>query len=388
MTGDPDLARADIATVLGTRPEIIKLAPIVRALGRRARVIHTGQHWDDTMSGQHLREQGMPKDYERLSGIGSASRAAQIGSGIEQIGRAFEQRRPKAVIVQGDTNSTSMGAQAASYLGIPLIHVEAGLRSYDRGMPEEINRLVVGALADLHCAATTRNADNLILEGVDPARIRVTGNTVVEATLEAMRLPAPAVPFPPGGPFVLATVHRPENTDDGAALRRIVSALARLDLPVVLIAHPRTEAALRRFGISEPIRNVRLLRSVSHAQFLALMAQAALVISDSGGVQEEVTVLKKPLLVVRRSTERPESIDAGFARLVGPDDSVVDAAAWALDDPSLMDRLQTLPSPYGDGSAGTLIAALAVELADRGPRSDGNERFRRCQPLFGSGRRV
>lgn len=353
----------DIAVVLGTRPEIIKLAPVVRELGRRARVVHTGQHWDDTMSGQYLREQGLPDRIERLSGIGGDPRVAQIAAGIGQLAMAFDERRPRVIVVQGDTNSTSIGAQTGNYLGIPVIHVEAGLRSRDRDMPEEINRLVVGAVADVHCAATPHNAANLLSEGVDSDRVRITGNTVVEATLRALQLSAPQIGVGTDGPFVLATIHRPENTDDPAALLRILRALNRLPAPAVFVAHPRTITAARRFELTEWLSGIHLLESVTHTQFLQLATRASLIVSDSGGIQEEVTVLKKPLLVVRKSTERPESVHAGFAVLVKPDDSIEDAARRMLDDTALLARLRETPSPYGDGTASRQIADIARSVA-------------------------
>lgn len=353
----------DIAVVLGTRPEIIKLGPVVRELGRRARVIHTGQHWDDTMSGQHLREQGLPERIEHLTGIGGDPRVVQIAAGIGQLAMAFQERRPRAIIVQGDTNSTSIGAQTGNYLGIPVIHVEAGLRSRDRDMPEEINRLVVGAVADIHCAATPHNAANLLSEGVDADRIEITGNTVVEATHRALQQSAPQIDLQTDGPFILATIHRPENTDDPAALLRILRALTQLPLPAVFVAHPRTIAAALRFELSDWLNGIDLLESVSHTQFLHLAQRASLIVSDSGGIQEEVTVLKKPLLVVRKSTERPESIHSGFAVLVKPDESIEAAAHRMLGNPDLLTRLQETPSPYGDGAAGRRIAELARRLA-------------------------
>ncbi|MEN2739741.1 UDP-N-acetylglucosamine 2-epimerase (non-hydrolyzing) [Microbacterium sp. X-17] len=354
----------DIAVVLGTRPEIIKLASVVRALGPRARVIHTGQHWDDSMAGQFFSGLGIGEPDVRLTAMSGKGRAEQIAEGIAELTAHFRAHRPAAVIVQGDTNSTSVGAQAASYLDIPVVHVEAGLRSYDRAMPEELNRLVVCALAELHCAATTDNRDNLLREGVPAERIALTGNTVVEATLDSLAHAAPAERTASGRPVVLATIHRPENTDDPEALRRVLDGLRRIDADVILSLHPRTEAAAIRFGLAGLLDVFDVRRGLGHGDFLAIARTADLIVSDSGGVQEEVTVLKKPLLVVRRSTERPESVDAGFARLVVPGEDIAAAAAEVLAEPGLADRLAATPSPYGDGRAGELIAAGAVRLAD------------------------
>ncbi|MBF4588389.1 MULTISPECIES: non-hydrolyzing UDP-N-acetylglucosamine 2-epimerase [unclassified Curtobacterium] len=358
-----------IAVVMGTRPEIIKLAGIVRELGDAARVIHTGQHYDETMSGQFLDQLGIGTPDVVLTGIGGKGRGTQIASAIAALTAEFEQNRPAAVIVQGDTNAVSAGAQAASYLGIPLVHVEAGLRSYDRAMPEELNRLVVGALADVHCAATEVNRRNLEGEGVDPARIVVTGNTVVEATLDSLARaesdPTAAVPGVPDT-FVLATIHRPENTDSEPALRRVLEGLRGTGLPVVLPLHPRTRSAITRFGLSDLLEGMTVTAPVGHASFLWLASRCRLIVADSGGVQEECTVLKKPLLVIRRSTERPEAVDSGFARLVTPEQDIA-AAARAFLDESDNTSLDGTPSPYGDGSASWRIAQIALELGTATP---------------------
>jgi UDP-N-acetylglucosamine 2-epimerase (non-hydrolysing) len=361
-----------IAVVLGTRPEIIKLAPVIAALGDEAVVIHTGQHYDPELSATLFRELGLPQPEVVLSDIGDTPRWAQIANGIAGLGAEFTRSRPDVVVVQGDTNAVTAGAQAANYLGIPVVHVEAGLRSDDRGMPEEINRLVAGAVADVHCAATTHNAERLRAEGVPDERIAVTGNTIVEATLRSLAHPVD-LPFAlPDGEFVLATVHRPENTDTEAALRRVVRELAEIPLPVVLVAHPRTRAAMDRFAVEVP-EGVRVVPSLTHAQFLHAARAATLLVSDSGGVQEEVTVLGKPLVVPRASTERPESVRSGFSRLVGPGESIAAAAAEMLADHATLARLPHTSSPYGDGKAGTRIAEICRRLADRAAPDDATD---------------
>lgn len=358
--------RKDIAVVLGTRPEIIKLAPVIAELGDRALVVHTGQHYDRALSGQFLEQFGIGDPDVVLQGVGGRDRGTQIATAIAALTTLFAERTPAAVIVQGDTNAVSAGAQAANYAGIPVIHVEAGLRSHDRAMPEELNRLVVGVLADVHCAATEHNAENLRREGVPADRIVVTGNTIVEATQESLRRSAaPIAQFFPRGEaperFVLATIHRPENTDTRESLARVLVALGEIDAPVLLPVHPRTRAAIERFGLTPHPGRVLLTDPADHSQFLALASRAALLVSDSGGLQEECTVLGRPLLVVRRSTERPESIDAGFAVLATPDVDIAAAANRMLRDGS--DHLDGLPCPYGDGSASTQIARIARDVA-------------------------
>lgn len=364
----PDLG--DIAVVLGTRPEIIKLAGIIRHLGPRARTVHTGQHWDDDMAGKFFRDLGIGEPDVRLETVEGQIRGLQVGNGISELAAHFQDHPVTAVIVQGDTNSTTIGAQAANYLDVPVVHVEAGLRSHDRAMPEEINRLVVGAIADLHCAATPQNAENLLREGIEPSRVLITGNTVVEATLLARELPHREVQdlvsekaLQEG--YVLVTIHRPENTDTAESLERVVSALSTVGCNVVFTLHPRTAAAVERFGLQRYLDGFEVLTGVGHADFLELASHARLLVSDSGGVQEEVTVLKKPLLVVRRSTERPESIDAGFSRLITPDLDLASEISAALADTSWSDALRDRPSPYGDGTASRQIAERSRSLLGR-----------------------
>ncbi len=358
----------DIAIVLGTRPEIIKLAPVIRALGTRALVIHTGQHYDRELSGQFLEQFGIGEPDVVLDGVGGAHRGTQIATAIGALSALFAAEPPKVVIVQGDTNAVSAGAQAANYAGIPVIHVEAGLRSRDRAMPEELNRLVVGVLADVHCAATEHNAENLRREGIPDERIVVTGNTIIEATRESLsHRPTALGRFFAHGRmperFVLATVHRPENTDTREALARVLMGLVDIDAPVLLLAHPRTRAAITRFGLDRLLDRLLVAESADHREFLALATRADLLVSDSGGLQEECTVIGRPLLVVRRTTERPESIAAGFAELITPDLDIAAAANRLLANGpgNLADR----PSPYGDGSASAQIARIALGLADR-----------------------
>lgn len=360
-------ARKDIAIVLGTRPEIIKLAPVIQELGDRALVIHTGQHYDRALSGQFLEQFGIGEPDIVLQGVGGKDRGTQIATAIRALTSLFAERRPRAVIVQGDTNAVSAGAQAANYAGIPVIHVEAGLRSHDRAMPEELNRQIVGVLADVHCAATEHNAENLRREGISADRITVTGNTIVEATrLSLSHGPTDVEQFFPGGRvpecFVLATIHRPENTDTAEALSRVLSGLGEIDAPVLLLAHPRTQASIERFDLTRLLEGILVAEPADHQQFLSLASRAALLVSDSGGLQEECTVLGRPLLVVRRSTERPESVDAGYAELITPDLDIAAAANRVLRTGAA--HLADLPCPYGDGSASAQIARIAREIAD------------------------
>jgi UDP-N-acetylglucosamine 2-epimerase (non-hydrolysing) len=242
-----------IAVVLGTRPEIVKLAEILRILGPKARLVHTGQHFDAAMSDVFLDSLGLPWPDLHLA-VGGTRRAAQIGTALAELDRYFAEDRPTAVVVQGDTNATAAGALVANANDIPLVHVEAGLRSHDRGMPEEHNRIVTDHLADLLCAPSSVAVGNLAKEGIDLDRVVLTGNTVVEAVHS--QLPAPAERSALlerhglcADSYVLATIHRPENTDNAQSLRQNLAALRGLPVPVVLPLHPRTAAAIVRHGL-------------------------------------------------------------------------------------------------------------------------------------------
>jgi UDP-N-acetylglucosamine 2-epimerase (non-hydrolysing) len=349
-----------IAVVVGTRPEIVKLAHIARMLGPRARLIHTGQHTDEELSGVFISAARLPEP-ETLSGIRGEPRHVQIGRMIEQLGALFRQRPPAAVLVQGDTNTASAAAQAGNYAGTPVVHVEAGLRSFDRNMPEELNRCLIGVLADLHCAPTERAVANLRATGVPAGRIMLSGNTIVEATLgmlpddKTARAIAARAGVDPDE-YVLATIHRPENTDDSRRLLIIFDELSQLGLPVLLPLHPRTRLAAQRHGLAAALDRLRPVPPADHRTFLGLAKQARLIVSDSGGVQEECTVLKRPLIVIRNSTERPESIDAGFAHLVQPGAMIGELGRRLISDKGLSGRLAGIPCPFGDGKASERIA--------------------------------
>ncbi|MEV5674833.1 MULTISPECIES: non-hydrolyzing UDP-N-acetylglucosamine 2-epimerase [unclassified Streptomyces] len=364
-----ELPARSVAVVLGTRPELVKLAPVIHRLGSSARLIHTGQHGDEAMSGRFVAELGLPAP-ELLRSVGGTPRAVQIGRSLEQLDALFGEHPPAAVVVQGDTNATLAGALAANARSIPLVHVEAGLRSNDPAMPEEHNRVLVDSIADVLCAATPENRANLLAEGIDPARITLTGNTVVEAVRRHL---------PPAerrgallahhglepDHYILATLHRPENTDDTATLRTVLAELAALatdGLPVLLPLHPRTRARIEEAELGGLLDGITVLAPLGYGEFLALARHTALLISDSGGVQEECTVLGRPLIVVRRSTERPESM-AHFAHLVSPGPQIGRLARHRLAQgaPGLR-LLERTPSPYGDGLAAQRIAALITGL--------------------------
>ena len=347
--------------VAGTRPEIVKLAPVIKLMGDSAQLVHTRQHEDEELSGVFLAAAGI-QQAQSLTGICGQPRHRQMGRMIDQLGALFASKKPAAVVVQGDTNTASAGAQAANYLGVPVVHVEAGLRSFDRAMPEEINRCVAGVLTDVHCAPTMRAVANLIAEGVPAEKITLTGNTIVEATnamlpseAEAEQIAAEFGAEPYG--YVLATIHRPENTDDAGRMETILIELGKLGLPVLLPLHPRTRLAAARHGLMPELDRLQAVPPVDHRTFLGLSRLARLIVSDSGGVQEECTVLKRPLIVVRNSTERPESVEAGFAHLVQPGRVIGELGRQLISDTLLGERLAQIPCPYGDGLASERIVA-------------------------------
>lgn len=354
-----------IAVVLGTRPEAIKLVVLVELLGERAQVIHTGQHFDDTLAAGVAGDLGLrvPDVQLRLGGV---RRGAHIGRATDALTARFAADRPRAVIVQGDTNAALAGALAANAEDIPLVHVEAGLRSHDRAMPEEHNRIVIDHLADMCAAPTALAARHLAGEGIPAERVVVTGNTVVEAVQrmvpDARRRAELRERLGLGGArFVLATLHRPENVDTEPALRAVLDGLGALPELVVLPLHPRTATRVEEFGLGDLLKGLRVLPPMPPSDFLGLAREAALWVSDSGGIQEEASILKRPVLVVRRSTERPEALGT-FAELVAPQD-IAARGAWHLSGADARD-LDAVPSPFGDGTASAQIARLARSLAD------------------------
>lgn len=356
----PHLPDRSIAVVFGTRPEMIKLSVLITLLGDTARLIHTGQHYDPALTFGH-------RPHQRLE-VGGRHRGQQIGDATSHLTRAWNTDPPTVVVVQGDTNAALAGALAANAVDIPLVHVEAGLRSYDRSMPEEHNRVLIDHLADVCCAATPGNVLNLWAEGIPEHRIVLTGNPIVEAVhLTARDYPAARAAVGPlaGERFVLATAHRPENTDDPTRLQQLLETLATIDLPVLLALHPRTEQRIHAFGLSPLLERLHVSGPLAYPTFLALAEQATLLISDSGGLQEECSVLGLPLLVARRSTERPEALGPR-CRLVPDLDNLGQHARELIENSA-----GTGPpaSPFGDGRASARIADLS-ELLVLGRRQD------------------
>lgn len=350
MTG-ASFPPGSIAVVLGTRPEIIKLSHIINLLGPAAWVIHTGQHYDPNLSASFFAELSLPEPDLFLE-VGGRARGHQIGEATLLLDAHFAEHRPRAVVVQGDTNAVVAGALAANAGEIPLVHIEAGLRSYDRAMPEEHNRVIADHLSDLCCAPTDVNVDNLAAEGISGDRVVLTGNTVVEAVLGLLpgveqRQHLLARFDLSAGAYILSTFHRPENVDDPDKFRMILEELAGLPLPVLLPLHPRSVRKAEQFGYGHLLDRLQVIPPIGYRDFLGLQAESALIISDSGGVQEEASIVKRPVIVVRNSTERPEVLGT-FAELVQPGPELGRAARHRL---SARVRLDETASPYGDGTA-------------------------------------
>jgi UDP-N-acetylglucosamine 2-epimerase (non-hydrolysing) len=323
--------------VVGARPNFVKIAPILAAMAHvpemRVKLVHTGQHYDRRMSGAFFHNLDLPEPDVNL-GVGSQSPAAQIAEIMTRLAPVLETQRPDLVLVVGDVNSTVAAALTAVKMGIPLAHVEAGLRSFDRTMPEEINRIVTDALAD-HCFTTEPSAnENLAREGIPPERIHHVGNVMID-TLFAFRERAAASPVldtigVEARRFAVLTLHRPSNVDDPATLGRIFCAIATIqeDVPIVFPVHPRTRERLQRSPDAiAPARRLHVIDPLPYLDFVQLMANAACVLTDSGGIQEETTALGVPCLTLRATTERPITLTQGTNRLTGIDAESI-RAAW------------------------------------------------------------
>ncbi len=318
-----------IVNVVGARPNFMKIAPLMAAYrawpGIEPLLVHTGQHYDAAMSQLFFEQLGIPQPDVNL-GVGSGSHAVQTA----EIMRAFEpvllERRPDAVVVVGDVNSTIACGLVAVKLGVRLCHVEAGLRSRDRTMPEEINRVLTDAISDLLFCTERSGVDNLRAEGVPAERIFLVGNVMIDTLLRNRAAADRSTILARLGlvprAYAALTLHRPSNVDDPAVFGRILDALAVIgqDLPIVFPVHPRTRRALEAGPLGrrvEAIPGLRLVEPLGYLDFLKLMAEARIVLTDSGGVQEETTILAVPCLTLRENTERPVTTEVGSNRIVG-----------------------------------------------------------------------
>jgi len=349
-----------IAVVLGTRPEIVRMSPVIRSCTERSigfSIIHTGQHYSYEMDRIFFRDLELPDAAYNLE-VGSGTHGAQTARMLTGLEKILMEDPHDVVLVQGDTNTVLAGALAASKLGITLGHVEAGLRSYDRSMPEEINRIVADHLSDLLFAPTKTAAANLRKEGRPDSGILVTGNTVVDAVIQNLSIAARDRSIFSNlgveeGKYVLVTAHRQENVDRRENLSGILKGIdlvsSEFGVPVLYPIHPRTKKMIGHFNIQVP-GNVRLLEPLGYFEFLLLEASARLVLTDSGGIQEECCILKTPCVTMRNNTERPETIDVGGNVLAGTDPGAILSGAKVMDL-----RPRTWENPFGDGKSGDRI---------------------------------
>jgi UDP-N-acetylglucosamine 2-epimerase (non-hydrolysing) len=360
VSGD---AAAAVVHVVGARPNFIKAAPVIRALGAlgvRQRIVHTGQHYDPLLSDVFFRDLSLPSPDVSL-GVGSGSQGHQTGALLAALEDEFVANRPAMVVAYGDVNSTLAAALVCAKLLIPVAHVEAGLRSFDVTMPEEVNRRVTDILSELLFVTSPEGLDNLAHDGVDASRVHLVGNPMIDTLLAHLDSfdPGP-VRARLGVPerYAVATLHRPANVDTPAAAARLVDALRVLAerLPVVLPLHPRGRATLGAAGLLD-LPRVQVVDPLGYLEFLSLVRGAALVVTDSGGIQEETTVLRIPCLTLRPNTERPVTISHGTNRLVEPE------ALGPMVDAALRGELAGPAEgpPLWDGHAGERIAAIIAQ---------------------------
>jgi UDP-N-acetylglucosamine 2-epimerase (non-hydrolysing) len=364
--------------VVGARPNFMKIAPIVRAFRARGAglepvLLHTGQHYDGAMKAAFFDQLGIPEPDVDL-GVGSASHAVQTAEIMKRFEPQLERWRPDGVLVVGDVNSTIACSLVAAKMGVPVVHVEAGLRSYDRDMPEEINRVLTDQISALLFTTERGALDNLVREGIDPTRVHFVGNVMID-TLYA-NLPRAAdpgdvlaqaaggyLPDPVKG-YGVVTLHRPSNVDSPRVLKALLGALAEIAdrLPLAFPLHPRTLVRIETFGLQSLLTHPGILRlpPVGYLEMLGLLARARLVLSDSGGIQEETTALGVPCATLRENTERPITVEQGTNTLVGTDPAAIRAC---VDD--ILDRggkRGRVPERWDGHAAERIAAIIAREL--------------------------
>jgi UDP-N-acetylglucosamine 2-epimerase (non-hydrolysing) len=340
----------------------MKVAPLWSTLSKDSTfnitLVHTGQHFDDSMSGQFFRDLGLPEPDYHL-GAGGGSHAQQTAEIMKRLEPVLLERAPRGVIVVGDVNSTVAGALVAKKLGIDVVHAEGGLRSFDRTMPEEINRLVTDAISDVLLVTEQSGVENLLHEGVAPERIHLVGNLMIDSLRKhlsrAMQSDVRQRLGIADERYGLVTLHRPANVDDDRKRAEILEALSVISKNLGLLwpVHPRTRARLESGSFSLP-PTIRLLEPLGYLDFLRMQAESSMVLTDSGGIQEETTVLGVPCLTLRENTERPITIECGTNRLAGTTkDSILQAWRTALSNPP-----QGVLPPLWDGQAGERCHAV------------------------------
>jgi UDP-N-acetylglucosamine 2-epimerase (non-hydrolysing) len=365
-----------ILCVVGARPNFMKMAPIMAAFAQlkpqvEALLVHTGQHYDVAMNQQYFDALGIPSPDINLE-VGSGSHAQQTAEVMKRFEPAVDEVQPAAVLVVGDVNSTIACALVAAKKGVPVIHVEAGLRSFDRAMPEEINRVLTDQLSDLLFTTEESGADNLAKEGIGAERVHFVGNVMID-TLRAnlaRAIPAPQIAAAAGRPdfkagkgeYAVLTLHRPSNVDDKAVLQGLLETAAKISerTPVIFPVHPRTRATIEKFGLSHLLDRpeVLLLPPMGYLEMLGLMKDARVVLTDSGGIQEETTALGTPCITLRNNTERPITVDEGTNTIAGNDPAHILAAYEAQ--LAGAGKAGRIPH-FWDGRAAERIAAIVLD---------------------------
>lgn len=368
-----------ILCVVGARPNFMKIAPLMRAFshepGFSATLLHTGQHYDAAMKSSFFEQLDIPEPDVDLE-VGSAGHAIQTAEIMRRFEPELDRLDAGAVLVVGDVNSTIACALVAAKKGVPVIHVEAGLRSYDRRMPEEINRVLTDQLSDLLYTTEKDAQANLEREGIDPARVRFVGNLMIdtlfhnrdrcpkpEALLSAFSIPARF--FEPDG-YGMLTLHRPSNVDDPSVFRSLLRAIGDLsrELPLIFPVHPRTRARIEEAGLEEMLDNdIVLLPPLGYLEMLGLMSGARVLLTDSGGIQEETTALGVPCITLRENTERPITVSAGTNSVVGTDPDRIRVAFDAALGGGKAGRM--IPELWDGRAAERIVADIARWAADR-----------------------
>ncbi|MCW3130750.1 MAG: UDP-N-acetylglucosamine 2-epimerase (non-hydrolyzing) [Methanophagales archaeon] len=354
-----------ISIILGTRPEIIKLSPVIRECEKQGLayfILHTGQHYSYNLDKIFFEELELPATKYNLD-VGSGTHAEETGKMLIGIEKVLKEEKTDIILVEGDTNTVLAGALAASKLHIKIGHVEAGLRSYDRNMPEEINRVLADHVSDYLFAPTEKAKGNLLKEGIEEDKIFVTGNTIVDAVYQNLEIARRKVDIlnklnlnPEG--YFLVTAHRQENVDIKERLKGILDGLElvynKFNFPIIYPIHPRTRKRIKEFGLEVP-KGVELIEPFGFLEFLQLEANAKLVLTDSGGVQEETCILKVPCVTLRDNTERPETLEVGSNVLVGTNQNkILEGVKFMLS------KKINWNNPFGDGKAGNMILKILI----------------------------
>ena len=371
-----------IATILGTRPEIIKMAPILAEINERGIdqiVLHTGQHYDKEMSDNFFRDLEIPAPDYNIH-VGSGTHGRQTGRMMEGIEEILMEEKPDIVLVQGDTNAVLAGALVCAKLHIAVGHVEAGLRSFDLTMPEEINRKVADICSTMYFIPTEESAINLLAEGFSRKSLIITGNTVVDACFRHLEIAKKRgfgeeslkeLDIDNMDNILTLTMHRAENVDVKERVTSIIGALKELsDMNIIFPIHPRTKHTLENFGLFDELNNlshVHIVKPIGYLDFLLLTSKSTLILTDSGGLQEEAITLDVPALTLRYNTERPETVTAGGNILVGSNkDAILENANKILNDKEFAEKMKNAPNPYGEGDAAAKTVDAIEKYYDEG----------------------